>query len=77
MNKLQNFVTAIALPFVEMYEEIGEQPTLGYKFLQFLVATWVLGLFLLFVVGWLTLVVNLIMNPSLMNNATFGVFDHL
>lgn len=77
MNKLQNFVTAIALPFVEMYEEIGEQPTLGYKLLQFLLATWVLGLFLLFVVGWLTVVVNLIMNPSSMSNASFGVFDHL
>lgn len=66
-----------ANPFIEIYEDIFEQPTLGRKILQSIIFFWVTGLFLLFVVGWTTLVVGLIMDPSQIDNATFGVFDTL
>lgn len=67
----------IANPFIEIYEDIFVQPTLGLKILQSLIFFWITGLFLLFVVGWTTLVVSLILDPSQMDNATFGVFDYL
>ena len=67
----------IANPFIEIYEEIFVQPTLGLKILQSLIFLWVTGLFLLFVVGWTSLVVGLILDPSKLDHVTFGVFDYL
>jgi hypothetical protein len=60
-----------------MYEEIFEQPTLLWKIWQTLLLVWVSSLFLLFIVGWSSLVFELITNPSSFDNATFGVFDTL
>ena len=74
---MMNVINFFADPFIEMYEEIFKQPTLGLKILQGIILLWVSGLFLLFVVGWTTLVLNLIFNTEAFSNATFGVFDYL
>ena len=70
-------INFIANPFIEIYEEIFEQPTLFMKIWQTILFVWVTGLFLLFLVGWTTLVYGLISGEADFNNATFGVFDTL
>ena len=72
-----NVINFFAHPFIEIYEEIFEQPTLLLKIWQSFLLLWVSSLFILFVVGWTFLVFNLITNPSSYENATFGVFDTL
>ena len=72
-----NVINFIANPFIEIYEEIFEQPTLALKIWQSFLLVWVTSLFLLFIVGWTTLVVGLITGQADLDNATFGVFDTL
>ena len=72
-----NVINFIANPFIEIYEEIFEQPTFLWKIWQTILFVWVTGLFLLFLVGWSTLVVGLITGEADFSNATFGVFDTL
>ena len=72
-----NVINFFASPFIEIYEEIFEQPTLLLKLWQSFLLVWVSSLFLLFIVGWTTLVVGLITGEADFNNATFGVFDTL
>ena len=72
-----NVINFFASPFIEIYEEIFEQPTLLLKLWQSFLLVWVSSLFLLFIVGWTTLVVVLITCEADFSNATFGVFDTL
>lgn len=72
-----NLITLIANPFIEIYEEIFEQPTLLWKIWQAFLLVWVSSLFILFIVGWSTLVIALITGQADISNATFGVFDTL
>ena len=72
-----NVINFIANPFIEIYEEIFVQPTILMKIWQTILFVWVTGLFLLFLVGWTTLVYGLISGEADFNNATFGVFDTL
>ena len=72
-----NLITLIANPFIEIYEEIFEQPTLLWKIWQAFLLVWVASLFILFIVGWSTLVIALITGQADISNATFGVFDTL
>lgn len=72
-----NVINFFASPFIEIYEEIFEQPTLLWKIWQAFLLVWVSSLFLLFIVGWLTLVIGLITGEADFSNATFGVFDTL
>lgn len=72
-----NVINFIANPFIEIYEEIFKQPTFLWKIWQTFLFVWVTSLFLLFIVGWTTLVVGLISGEADFNNATFGVFDTL
>lgn len=72
-----NVINFFASPFILMYEEIWEQPTLLLKIWNSLLLAWVASLFLLFVTGWTYLVFQFITNPSQFSNATFGVFDTL
>jgi hypothetical protein len=72
-----NVINFFTNPFIEIYEDIFEQPTLLWKIWQTFLLLWVSSLFLLFVVGWTYLVFRFITNPSLFENATFGVFDTL
>ena len=45
--------------------------------LEYLLAFWVSGLAALAVGGWLTLVVNFILNPSMFNHVTGGLIDYI
>lgn len=72
-----NVINFFASPFIEIYEEIFEQPTLLWKIWQAFLLVWVSSLFLLFIVGWLTLVIGIITGEADFSNATFGVFDTL
>lgn len=74
---MKNVINFVANPFIEIYEDIWEQPTLSLKIWQALVLVWVSSLFLLFVVGWTTLVFSIITGKADFSNATFGVFDTL
>ena len=47
------------------------------RFIEVLVKLWISGLFILFVVGWTSLVVHWIMNPNMWNGVTFGIYDTL
>ena len=47
------------------------------RFIEVLVKLWISGLFILFVVGWTSLVVHWIMNPTMWNGVTFGIYDTL
>ena len=44
---------------------------------DFIIWFWVTSLIILFWTGWTFLVGSLIMNPSLAENATFGIFDYI
>ena len=72
-----NVINYFANPFIEIYEEIWEQPTFLWKIWHAFLLAWVASLFLLFVVRWTTLVVALITGQVDLDNATFGVFDTL
>jgi hypothetical protein len=74
---MSNVIKLFANPFILIYEEIFEQPTLLWKIWQTILFVWVTGLFLLFVVGFITLVYGLLSGEADLNNATFGVFDTL
>jgi len=45
--------------------------------IDFVIWFWITSLIILFLVGWTLVVGSLIMNPSLAENATFGIFDTL
>ena len=74
---MMNVINFFANPFIEIYEDVWEQPTLLLKVWYSFLLAWVAGLFLLFAVGWTYLVFEFITNPSQFSNATFGVFDTL
>jgi hypothetical protein len=74
MINVFNFFTN---PFIEIYEEIFEQPTLLLKIWYSIILAWLAGLFLLFVVGWTVLVFAMITGKADFSNASFGVFDYL
>lgn len=74
---MMNVINYFANPFIEIYEDIWEQPTLLLKIWQAFLLAWVAGLFLLFVVGWTTMVFAIITGKADFSNATFGVFDTL
>jgi len=72
-----NVINFFANPFIEIYEDIFKQPTLALKIWQAFLLVWVSSLFLLFIVGWSTLVIGIITGQADLDNATFGVFDTL
>ena len=45
--------------------------------LEYVVAFWLTSLAVLAVGGWLTLVVNFILNPSMFDNVTWGLIDYI
>jgi len=74
---MSNVISFFAYPFIEIYEEIFEQPTLLLKIWQSFLLVWVASLFLLFIVGWTALVYGILSGEADLDNATFGVFDTL
>jgi len=45
--------------------------------IEYIVAIWVTGLATLAVTGWIYLVSNFMLNPSIFDNVSFGVFDYI
>ena len=45
--------------------------------LEYLVALWITGLASLAISGWLYLVINFILDPSMFDNVTWGLIDTL
>lgn len=64
-------------PFLLIKEELSEATTASEKLLVLFIAGWAGMLSALVVSGVLTIIYNVITNPSIFNNATFGVFDSL
>ena len=72
-----NVIYFFATPFIEIYESIFDETTVLEKLIRSTVFVWLIILFGLFILGWTSLVFELITNPSSFRNATFGVFDTL
>lgn len=72
-----NVINFFATPFIEIYESIFDETTILEKFIRATVFVWLVILSILFILGWVSLVFELITNPSSFDNATFGVFDTL
>ncbi len=47
------------------------------KIMDVILKAWVGGLLVLWLVGMVTVISHIIMNPSAVDNATFGIFDTL
>lgn len=47
------------------------------KFMDVILKAWIGGLLALWVIGMVAIISHIIMNPSAIDNATFGVFDTL
>ena len=47
------------------------------KIMDVILKVWVGGLLALWLVGMVTVISHIIMNPSAVDNATFGIFDTL
>lgn len=48
-----------------------------YKLIDIILKVWVTALLILWVIGMTTLLYTIITDPSVMDNATFGIFDTL
>ena len=57
-------------PIVDVWKE-------AKSFLEYLMAFWLTGLFLLASVSWFYLVIRFIMNPSMFDHVTWGLIDYL
>jgi hypothetical protein len=47
------------------------------KIVDVILKAWIGGLLALWVIGMVTIISHIIMNPSSVDNATFGIFDTL
>ena len=47
------------------------------KFMDVILKAWIGGLMALWAIGMVAIISHIIMNPSAIDNATFGVFDTL
>ena len=57
--------------------EIFSDKMSDYKVVDIIVKVWLAGLLLMFALGMVAIISHIIMNPSAVDNATFGVFDTL
>ena len=48
-----------------------------YKFMDVILKIWIGGLMIMWAVGMVAIISHIIMNPSAVDNATFGIFDTL
>ena len=70
---MNNYINPISL----IKEEISEATTFTQKSLVLFFAAWFLTLSSLFLVGFSTIVWELVTNPATFDNATWGIFDTL
>lgn len=62
---------------MENFMTIFTEKASDYKVIDVILKIWIAGLFTMWVLGMGTLLFHIISNPSVMDNATFGVFDTL
>ena len=60
-----------------MLKEIFTEKMSDYKIVYIILKIWVAGLLSMAVLGLIGVITHIIMNPSAIDNATFGVFDTL
>ncbi len=57
--------------------EIFSDKMSDYKVVDIIVKVWLAVLLVMFVLGMVAIITHIIMNPSAVDNATFGIFDTL
>ena len=57
-------------PIMELWKDANSP-------IEYVVALWVTGLATLAVTGWIYLVSNFMLNPSMFDNVSFGIFDYI
>ena len=62
---------------MEVLKEIFTEKASDYKIMDIIAKIWIAGLLVMWVLGMGTLLFHIISDPSVMDNATFGVFDTL
>jgi len=62
---------------ITMLKEIFTEKMSDYKIVDIILKIWVAGLLSMAVLGLIGVITHIIMNPSAIDNATFGVFDTL
>jgi len=62
---------------METLKMIFTEKTSDYKIIDIILKVWIAGLLTMWAIGMVAIISHLIMNPSAMDNATFGIFDTL
>jgi len=62
---------------MEVIKQIFGDKMSDYKIVDIILRVWVAGLLSMVVLGLVAVISHIIMNPSAVDNATFGVFDTL
>ena len=62
---------------MEVIKQIFTDKMSDYKIVDIILKVWVAGLLSMVVLGLVAVISHIIMNPSAVDNATFGVFDTL
>jgi hypothetical protein len=62
---------------MEVIKQIFTEKMSDYKIVDIILKVWVAGLLSMVVLGLVAVISHIIMNPSSVDNATFGVFDTL
>ena len=62
---------------MEVIKQIFGDKMSDYKIVDIILRVWVAGLLSMVVLGLVAVISHIIMNPSAVDNATFGIFDTL
>jgi hypothetical protein len=62
---------------MEVIKQIFTDKMSDYKIVDIILKVWVAGLLSMVVLGLVAVISHIIMNPSSVDNATFGIFDTL
>ena len=62
---------------MEVIKQIFVEKISDYKIVDIILKIWIAGLLSMVVLGLIGVISHIIMNPSAVDNATFGVFDTL
>ena len=62
---------------MEVIKQIFVEKISDYKIVDIILKIWIAGLLSMVVLGLVAVISHIIMNPSAVDNATFGIFDTL
>jgi len=62
---------------MEVIKQIFVEKISDYKIVDIILKIWIAGLLSMVVLGLIGVISHIIMNPSAVDNATFGIFDTL